>query len=185
MQFRSTALPEIRVILPDVKRDARGFFVETYNRRTLRELAGIDVDFLQDNHSRSEDVGVVRGLHFQIEPHAQAKLVQVLRGSILDVAVDIRHGSPNFGRHAAVMLSAENHAQVWVPKGFAHGFSTLEPGAEVLYKVSAHYDPVCEKGIAWNDPELNIDWQLRGTPILSAKDSRLPRLRDLPVYFRY
>ena len=150
MQIRPTPLPEIKVILPDVKRDARGFFIETYNKRTLREVAGIDVEFVQDNHSRSEDVGVVRGLHFQIEPYAQDKLIRVLRGSILDVAVDIRHGSPNFGRYAAVIVSAEDHAQVWVPKGFAHGFSTLRH--------------------LWNDPELNIDWQVRGTPILSEKD---------------
>lgn len=185
MQIRPTPLPEIKVILPDVKRDARGFFIETYNKRTLREVAGIDVEFVQDNHSRSEDVGVVRGLHFQIAPHAQDKLIQVLRGSILDVAVDIRHGSSTFGRHVAVIVSAEDNAQVWVPKGFAHGYSTLEPGTEVLYKVTAHYDLASDKGIAWNDPDLRIDWRLRGQAVLSAKDRSHPKLRDLPTYFRY
>ena len=186
MQVLPTALPEIKLIIPRIFRDERGFFIETYNRRASHEFAGIDVDFVQDNQSRSEQAGVVRGLHFQTEPRAQDKLVRVLRGSILDVAVDIRVGSPNYGRHASATLSAENQAQLWVPKGFAHGFCTLEPGTEVLYKVTAYYDAGCDKGLAWDDPVLSINWPVAAEAVLlSDRDRKHPYLKDLPAYFRY
>ncbi len=186
MKILPTAIPEIKLIVPHIFRDDRGFFIETYNRSTLREIAGISADFVQDNHSRSEQAGVVRGLHFQIEPYAQDKLVRVVRGSICDVAVDIRVGSPSYGHHVSVELSAENQAQLWVPKGFAHGFCTLEPGTEVIYKVTAHYDRACDKGLAWDDPDLKIDWPIAApAALLSDKDRTYPKLRDLPVYFHY
>lgn len=186
MKVLPTALPEIKLIVPAILRDDRGFFVETYNRRTLREIAGISADFVQDNHSRSEQAGVVRGLHFQIEPYAQDKLVRVVLGSICDVAVDIRVGSPSYGQHVSVVLSAENQAQLWVPKGFAHGFCTLEAGTEVIYKVTAYYDRACDKGLAWDDPDLKIDWPVaKQAAHLSDKDRNQPKLQDLPAYFHY
>ena len=186
MKVVPTALPEIKLIVPRTIRDDRGFFVETYNRSKLREVAGIGADFVQDNHSSSEQAGVVRGLHFQIEPCAQDKLVRVVRGSICDVVVDIRVGSSCYGHHVSVVLSAENQTQLWVPKGFAHGFCTLEPGTEVVYKVTAHYDAGCDKGLAWDDPDLNIDWPVAApAALLSDKDRTHPRLRDLPAYFYY
>jgi len=186
MKILPTALPEIKLIVPPIFRDDRGFFVETYNRRTLAEIAGIRAEFVQDNHSRSELAGVIRGLHFQIEPCAQDKLVRVARGSICDVVVDIRVGSPTYGHHVSLELSEENRAQLWVPKGFAHGFCTLGVGTEVAYKVTAHYDSACDKGLAWDDPDLKIDWPVTApAAILSDKDRTHPRLRDLPAYFHY
>lgn len=186
MKIFPTTLPEIKLIVPHIFRDDRGFFIESYNRKTLAAIAGIGADFVQDNHSRSEPAGVVRGLHFQIEPSAQDKLVRVPRGSIYDVAVDIRVGSPSYGHHVSVVLSAENQAQLWVPKGFAHGFCTLEPETEVLYKVTAYYDHACDKGLAWDDPDLKIDWPVvTQAALLSDKDRTHARLRDLPAYFHY
>jgi dTDP-4-dehydrorhamnose 3,5-epimerase len=166
-------------------RDARGVFVETYSQRSFR-AAGIDCDFVQDNLSRSSRTGTVRGLHYQTPPAEQAKLVRVGRGRILDVAVDIRMGSPTYGRHVAVELSAEEGRALFVPEGFAHGFCTLEPDTEVLYKTSAFYAPECDRGLLWNDPALGIDWRIvPETAVLSDKDTRHPRLADLAPVFTY
>src|SRR6476620_6974782 len=159
LQVQALAIPDVKVITPTIVRDERGFFSETYSRRAL-EQAGIHADFVQDNQSLSRAKGVVRGLHFQTEPFAQGKLVRVLRGSIFDVAVDIRRGTPTFGRHVSHVLSAENWSQIWVPVGFAHGFCTLEPDTEVVYKVTALYAPQCDKGIAFDDPDLGIAWPI-------------------------
>ncbi len=185
MHVERLAIPDVVVLTPRIFRDARGFFSETWNRRALGE-AGIEADFVQDNHSLSRDKGVVRGLHFQTPPHAQDKLVRVIRGRVLDVAVDIRRGSPTFGRHVAVELSAENWRQLWVPRGFAHGFCTLEPDTEVLYKVTDYYAPECDEGLLWNDPALGIDWPVgEGEAILSEKDRSHPRLAELPEVFQF
>jgi dTDP-4-dehydrorhamnose 3,5-epimerase len=184
-QVQSLAISDVKVITPSIVRDERGFFSETYSCRAL-EQAGIHADFVQDNQSLSRAKGVLRGLHFQTEPFAQGKLVRVLRGSIFDVAVDIRHGSPTFGQHVSYVLSAENWSQMWVPVGFAHGFCTLEPNTEVIYKVTAFYAPQCDKGIAFDDPDIGIAWPVpHGELVLSDKDQRRPRLRDLPAAFTY
>lgn len=177
--------PEVVEYAPKVFRDDRGWFVEAYNPAALAK-AGIVAGFMQDNHSYSVSVGTVRGLHYQLAPTEQAKLVRVARGRILDVVVDIRRGSPTFGRHMAVELSAAGFQQIFVPHGFAHGFVTLEPDTEVLYKVDAPYDPARERGILWNDPDLGIEWPLPSEgAVLSAKDIVHPRLADqpdLPIY---
>ena len=164
-------------ILPKKFGDARGFFAETWQRQRFHE-AGITQDWMQDNQSLSTEPYVLRGLHFQLAPHAQDKLVRVIKGSIFDVAVDIRPGSPSFGRWVSRVLSAEAFNQLLVPKGFAHGFMTLEPHVEVLYKVSAPYAPECDRSIAWNDPALGIHWPLEAgrEPVLSAKDAAAPLL---------
>ncbi|AOG07914.1 dTDP-4-dehydrorhamnose 3,5-epimerase [Bosea sp. RAC05] len=178
-----TALPDVKIIQPKRFGDHRGFFSETYSRSAFAE-AGITLDFVQDNHSLSAAVGTLRGLHFQAPPFAQDKLVRVPRGRILDVAVDIRASSPDFGKFVAVELSAENWWQLLVPAGFAHGFVTLEPDTEVLYKVSAPYAPEHDRGVAFDDPAIGIDWGFAPeTLILSDKDRRHPRLADLPRYF--
>jgi len=183
MKVERLAIPEVLLLEPKRFGDERGFFSETYSRRALAEC-GIACDFVQDNHSLSRQAGVVRGLHFQAPPAAQGKLVRVPRGAVLDVAVDIRHGSPTFGRHVLAVLSAENWRQMWVPPGFAHGFCTLEPDTEVLYKVDAYYDPKAERGIAWDDPALGIGWPVTAAEaVLSDKDRRLPALAELPRYF--
>lgn len=185
MQIIAMDIPDVRLIEPRRFSDARGFFSETWSRRALAE-AGIEVDFVQDNHSLSVPAGTVRGLHFQAPPHAQAKLVRVTRGSILDVAVDIRRGSPTFGRHVSAVLSAANWRQMFVPAGFAHGFATLEPDTEVCYKVDDYYAPACDGGIAWDDPALGIDWRIDpATAVLSEKDRRHPVLAafDSPFVF--
>lgn len=185
MQVRSLKIPGLKIIVPKMLRDSRGFFSETYSARIFQEL-GIDADFVQDNHSLSIEKGIVRGLHFQAPPRAQDKLVRVTRGTILDVAVDIRRGSPTYGQHAAVLLSAANWEQLWVPKGFAHGFCTLEPDTEVLYKVTEYYAPECDYGLAWDDPALGIDWRSTfASPILSDRDRRHPLLSELPAFFTY
>jgi len=159
--------------------DARGVFAETYSRRDFAAL-GITDEFLQDNQSRSTLVGTIRGLHFQTAPEPQAKLVRVLRGRVLDVAVDVRAGSPTRGQHVAVELSAENGLMLYVPTGFAHGFVTRESDTEVAYKVTGYYAPACDGGIAWNDPALGIDWGVgEGDAVLSDKDRRLPTLGAL------
>jgi dTDP-4-dehydrorhamnose 3,5-epimerase len=178
-----TALPDVKIIQPKRFGDHRGFFSETYSRSAFAE-AGITLDFVQDNHSLSAAVGTLRGLHFQAPPFAQDKLVRVPRGRILDVAVDIRASSADFGKFVAVELSAENWWQLLVPAGFAHGFVTLEPDTEVLYKVSAPYAPEHDRGVAFDDPAIGIDWGFAPeTLILSDKDRRHPRLADLPRYF--
>jgi dTDP-4-dehydrorhamnose 3,5-epimerase len=185
LHVQTLAIADVKVITPSIVRDDRGFFSETYSCRALSE-AGIDAEFVQDNHSLSRARGVLRGLHFQTEPSAQGKLVRVLRGSIFDVAVDIRRGSATFGRHVSCVLSAENWSQMWVPVGFAHGFCTLEPDTEVFYKVTAAYAPHCDKGIAFDDPDLAIAWPISASDaVLSDRDRRHPRLRDLPAEFTY
>lgn len=184
-QFVETAIPAVKLVKPQKFGDERGFFSEVFNRRAFQE-AGIDFDPVQDNHSLSATVGTVRGLHFQGPPSAQAKLVRVARGAILDVAVDIRHGSPTFGQHVAVELSAANWLQLLVPRGFAHGFCTLEPDTEVLYKVDAYYDPTVDFGIAWDDPELAIDWGVeKARATLSEKDCKHPNLADSEPVFEF
>ena len=171
--------------MPKKHGDHRGFFSEVYNKRTLA-AAGIDIDFVQDNHSLSAEKGVVRGLHFQVPPFAQDKLVRVVRGSVFDVAVDLRRGSPTYGKHVSVVLSAEEWNQILVPIGFAHGLMTLEPDTEVIYKVSNYYSAEHDKGLLWNDPALGIEWPVaEEEAILSAKDQMPPRLADLPPYFHF
>jgi dTDP-4-dehydrorhamnose 3,5-epimerase len=180
-----TAIPEVKIIEPVRHGDARGFFSETYNGRAFAE-AGLRLDFVQDNHSLSAARGTVRGLHFQVPPYAQAKLVRVVRGAIFDVAVDIRRGSPSFGRHVSATISAEAWNQILVPVGFAHGFCTLEPNTEVVYKVTSYYSREHDKGLLWNDPALAIPWPVEaGEAALSAKDAALPRFDELPEYFAY
>ncbi len=174
---------EVVAIRPDRHQDARGFFSETYSRRALAE-AGIDTEFVQDNHSLSVPPGTLRGLHFQVPPAAQAKLVRVVRGALFDVAVDLRAGSPSYGRHVSCRLSAEEWNQLYVPVGFAHGFCTLEPDTEVIYKVSGYYAPEHDRGLLWNDPALAIDWPV-SEPLLSEKDRSHPLLRQMPVCFTY
>lgn len=178
-------ITDILLITPRRAADFRGFFCETYNRMLLAEI-GIVADFVQDNLSLSVAKGTVRGLHFQCPPHPQDKLVRVSRGAVYDVAIDLRHGSPTFGKAASVELSAENWHQLWVPKGFAHGFCSLEPNTEVIYKVTDYYVPGSDKGLAWNDPALKIDWPISAQDaILSDKDRRYPPLAELPCYFSF
>ncbi|WP_349371456.1 dTDP-4-dehydrorhamnose 3,5-epimerase [Salinarimonas sp.] len=184
MRIEATEIAAVKIIIPKRHGDARGWFAETWKREALVE-AGIAIDFVQDNESLSAETGTLRGLHFQSPPFAQDKLVRVVRGRILDVAVDIRRASPTYGRHIAVELSAEDGRQLLVPVGFAHGFVTLEPGTQVLYKVSAPYAPAHDHGIAFDDPALGIAWPLPPERlILSDKDRRHPLLADLPAYFR-
>lgn len=185
MHVEALAIPDVKRFTPRVFRDERGLFAETYSQRALAE-ADVHAMFVQDNHSLSSAKGVVRGLHFQKPPHPQGKLVRVVRGAIFDVAVDIRQGSPSFGRHVSSVLSAENWAQLWVPAGFAHGFCTLEPQTEVLYKVTDYYAPQSDSGIAWDDPALGIAWPVRAEEaILSEKDRKLARLGDLEPVFQF
>lgn len=171
------AIKDVLLITPKRFGDHRGFFSETYNKRTFAE-AGINLEFVQDNHSMSGDAGTVRGLHFQAQPMAQDKLVRVVRGSILDVAVDIRRSSATFGKWVSAEITAERGEQILVPKGFAHGICTLEPHTEVLYKVTEYYSAEHDSCIRWDDPELGIAWPLKGAPKLSDKDARSPLLRD-------
>lgn len=183
MQVIDTEIPAVKVLVPRRFGDARGLFCETYSRRAF-EAAGLRFDFVQDNHSISAEAGTVRGLHFQLPPFAQDKLVRVVRGAAWDVAVDIRRSSPTFGRHVKVLLTAENWHQILVPAGFAHGFVTTEPNTEVIYKVTADYSPQHDRGILWNDPDLAIDWGVDpARAILSDKDRRHPPLKDAPELF--
>lgn len=184
MQVQEFAIAGPRLLTPSRFGDHRGYFSETYNRRRFAQAVGVDVDFVQDNHSLSAEVGTLRGLHFQRHPSAQGKLVRVTRGAVLDVIVDLRYGSPTFGQHIKVELSAANGAQLWVPVGFAHGFCTLLPDTEFLYKVTNYYSPVDDGGVLWNDPDLGIDWPVTADNAqLSDKDRVLPRLCDLPTLF--
>lgn len=178
-----TAIPDVKVVVTKRFGDRRGFFSETWSREAFRS-AGLDLDFVQDNHSLSGAVGTLRGLHFQSPPYAQDKLVRVSRGRVLDVAVDIRRSSPTYGAHVAVELSAENWRQLLVPIGFAHGFITLEPDTEVQYKVTAPYSAAHDHGLAFDDPALAIAWPAPpGGPTLSEKDRKHPGLADLPRHF--
>lgn len=185
MQIMETALPEVKVLMPLRVGDIRGFFSEVWNARDFA-LAGIDVRFVQDNHVRNPLKGTLRGLHYQVPPAAQGKLVRVTRGAIFDVAVDIRRGSPTFGRHAAAVLTADNWYQLWVPPGLAHGYCTLEDDTEVQYKATDFYSPAHDRGIAWNDPALMITWPVTiETAIVSDRDCALPRLLEQFDLFEY
>ncbi|MFJ4142041.1 dTDP-4-dehydrorhamnose 3,5-epimerase [Pseudomonas sp. NPDC089734] len=180
MKVIATKLPEVFIVEPKVFGDERGFFYESYNARAFFEATGIQPDFVQDNHSRSQK-GVLRGLHYQIE-NAQDKLVRVTVGEVLDIAVDIRRSSPTFGQWVGVRLSAENSRQLWVPKGFAHGFVVLSDYAEFLYKTTDYYTPSAERCIRWDDPDLAIDWELASAPQLSAKDQQGKSLKDADLF---
>ena len=181
IEVRELELAGVYEITPQRFGDDRGFFSETYSRRSMAD-AGIEEEFVQDNHSLSALAGTVRGLHYQLPPFGQAKLVRVVRGAVVDVAVDIRRGSPTFGQHVAVTLSAAAWNQIYVPVGFAHGFCTLEPDTEVVYKVTAYYSRAHDRGISWNDPELGIAWPVESTTAqLSDKDRNQPRLADVAV----
>lgn len=183
MQVTETSISGLKILTPKKIGDNRGFFSETYSRRSMAE-AGILVDFVQDNHSLSAEKGVVRGFHYQLPPMAQDKLLRVVRGAILDVAVDVRRDSSTFGKHVAVVLSAENWKQIYIPGGFAHGFVTLEPNTEVIYKVTSYYSPAHERAFRWNDPDLGIDWGIdEASAILSPRDRLHPRLKDVKDLF--
>jgi dTDP-4-dehydrorhamnose 3,5-epimerase len=185
MQIERLSIPDILLIKPTKHGDQRGFFSETF-RADAFAAHGIAAAFVQDNHVQSRQKGVLRGLHFQTPPHAQGKLVRCTHGMVLDVAVDIRVGSPTYGRHVAVELSPANWQQLWVPPGFAHGYITLEDDCEVLYKVTDYYAPGCDRGIAWDDPAFGIDWRLPASQIiLSDKDRQQPRLAEAPVAFQF
>ena len=179
MLIEATALPDVKLLTPKRFGDNRGYFSEVYKQTALRE-AGLDLEFIQDNQSLSREVGTLRGLHYQAPPFAQAKLVRVVTGRIYDVAVDIRVGSPSYGKWVGAELSADNLQQLLVPVGFLHGFVTLEPDTTVLYKVTAPYSAAHDGGVAWDDPDIAIAWpEQAARPVLSAKDMRQPRLREL------
>lgn len=185
MDVTALDLPGAYVLTPKRFLDSRGYFVESYNKKTLA-AHGLEFDFVQDNVSLSARAGTIRGLHFQSPPSAQTKLVTVLRGAVLDVLVDIRTGSPAYGRHVTVELSADNGKQALVPKGFAHGFCTLADDTLVQYKVDAHFDLARDMGLLWNDPELGIRWPVSvESAVLNDKDRKHPRLRDLPRHFTW
>ncbi|GAB4090683.1 dTDP-4-dehydrorhamnose 3,5-epimerase family protein [Hydrogenophaga soli] len=176
-----TAIPDVLILEPKVFGDARGFFFESFNQADFHAATGLDVSFVQDNHSRSSK-GVLRGLHYQLAPKAQGKLVRVVRGAVFDVAVDIRQASPTFGQWVGVELSEDDHRQFWIPPGFAHGFVTLTDTADFLYKTTEYYSPPYDRGIAWNDPAIGIQWPDVVAPsLLSAKDLSARRLADVPA----
>jgi dTDP-4-dehydrorhamnose 3,5-epimerase len=185
MTIRDLDIPGLKLIIPKWFGDSRGRFQEAWSERAFRDKVE-DTTFVQDNQSMSARRGTLRGLHFQKPPFAQGKLVRVLRGSILDVAVDVRHGSPTYGRHLSLRLDAEKGEQIWVPTGFLHGFCTLEDDTEVFYKVTAYYSGAHDAGILWNDPDLAIDWPVDAdSVVLSDKDQQLPLLRELPRIFDF
>lgn len=184
MKVERLAIPDVILLTPPRFRDPRGFFSETWKQAQYADI-GIPGPFIQDNHAVSTDRYVVRGLHLQVGPNAQGKLVRVVRGAIWDVAVDVRHGSPTYGHHVGAVLSAENWSQLWVPVGFLHGYCTLEADTEVIYKVTGPYDKAAERGVIWNDPDLAVQWPIPpDQAILSDKDQVLPLLRDCDVWFR-
>lgn len=185
MNFIRTEISDVVIVEPKVHGDARGYFVETFRKDKLQEFLGYKINFCQDNESKSS-YGVLRGMHYQLPPHAQTKLVRVIQGRVLDVAVDIRKGSPTFGKHVAVELNAENKRQLLVPRGFAHGFVVLEDNTVFAYKVDSYYSPECDRGIAFNDSEINIDWQVPHEKLnLSAKDKVQPKLNETDDLFEY
>jgi dTDP-4-dehydrorhamnose 3,5-epimerase len=182
MKITPTAIPDVLLIEPKVFGDERGFFMESFNQRLFREATGQDVAFVQDNHSRSAK-GVLRGLHYQLPPQAQGKLVRVVSGSVFDVAVDMRRSSPTFGRWIGTELSAANYRQLWIPPGFAHGFLVLSESADFLYKTTDYYAPASEAAVRWNDPALGIEWPDAGVPPqLSAKDQIAPGFTDCATF---
>jgi len=182
VKVEQTVLPDVVLLTPARYGDARGFFSESWNRRTLLEH-GIDLDFVQDNHSVSQAVGTVRGLHFQSPPHAQAKLVRCGRGALFDVAVDVRVGSPTYGHWTGHDLTAENGMQLLIPAGFLHGFVTRVPDTEIIYKCTDYYAPACDGAVRYDDPDIRIDWGLSGAAVLSDKDAAAPALRDFASPF--
>lgn len=169
MQVTKLAIPDVMLIEPKIFGDARGFFYESFNKQAFAQVGGVAVDFVQDNHSRSSK-GVLRGLHYQLPPHAQGKLVRVTRGAVFDVAVDIRKSSSTFGQWVGEELSEANHRQMWIPPGFAHGFLVLSETADFLYKTTGYYAAMHERSIAWNDPAIGIHWPCESEPVLSSKD---------------
>ncbi|MFK9094781.1 dTDP-4-dehydrorhamnose 3,5-epimerase [Bacillus salipaludis] len=181
MKIKDTKLPGVLILEPLVYHDHRGYFMESYNKSLLEQI-GINIDFIQDNQSLSKEAGVLRGLHYQLSPKAQTKLVRVCSGAIFDVIVDIRQGSPTFGQWIGVILSEENKREALIPKGFAHGFCTLVPNTIVFYKVDQYYSREHDRGIIWDDPEIGIDWP-NSNPILSAKDQMLPLLKNAELNF--
>ena len=185
MTFTRTAIPDVVIIEPKVHGDSRGYFVETFVSNKLEEFLGYKINFCQDNESKSSK-GVLRGLHYQLPPHAQTKLVRVISGRVLDVAVDIRKNSPTFGKYVAVELSGENKKQLLIPRGFAHGFVVLEDDTIFAYKVDNYYSPECDRGIAFDDKNLNIDWILNHNELnLSAKDTKQPKLNETNDLFEF
>ena len=179
MKVTPTSIADVLILEPRVFGDERGFFMESFNQRAFNETTGLALDFVQDNHSRSAR-GVLRGLHYQLPPHAQGKLVRVTQGAVFDVVVDIRRSSPSFGQWAGVELSGSNHRQLWVPPGLAHGFLVLSESADFLYKTTAYYEPKAERSLRWDDPLLAITWpDLGAPPLLAAKDAAAPGLADL------
>ena len=181
MNVKETIFHGVYILEPAVFNDNRGFFMESYNK-ILLERVGMNIDFIQDNHSFSKNAGVLRGLHYQLNPKAQTKLVRVLTGAIFDIIVDIRKSSKTFGQWISVILSEENKRQVLIPRGFAHGFCTLVSNTNILYKVDEYYDQEHDRGILWNDPEIGNDWPI-SLPILSDKDSKLPLLKNVELNF--
>ena len=185
MKIEKLNIPEVLLITPPKFGDSRGFFSETWSRAKLAPL-GFDEVFVQDNQSLSSTPGTIRGLHCQIAPNVQGKLVRVIKGAIWDVAVDIRRGSPTYGQYAAAELSEENWAQLWIPGGFLHGFCTTQPNTEVIYKVTGDYDKAAERAVIWDDPELALPWPVApGAALLSDKDKALPRLAECDAWFDY
>lgn len=181
MQIVKTEIPDVMIFEPKVFGDDRGFFFESFNQKIFEEAVGRNVDFIQDNHSKSCK-GVLRGLHFQLPPYAQAKLVRCIAGEVFDVAVDIRKNSSTFGKWVGVNLSAENKRQLWIPEGFAHGFLVLSETAEFVYKTTNYYSPTHDRSVAWNDPSININWPLESSPLLSAKDEAAKLLIDADIF---
>ena len=175
-----TALPEVLILEPKVFGDARGFFFESFNQRDFQQATGLDVTFVQDNHSKSAQ-GVLRGLHYQIE-HAQGKLVRVTQGEVFDVAVDLRRSSPNFGQWVGVVLSAENKRQLWIPPGFAHGYLVTSASADYLYKTTDYWYPEHERSLLWNDPAIGVVWPLQGEPVLASKDAAANLMTNAQVF---
>lgn len=180
MNVVRTEIPDVLVLEPKVFGDSRGFFLESFNQRAFAEATGLNVEFVQDNHSRSAR-GVLRGLHYQLQ-QPQGKLVRAVRGAVFDVAVDVRRSSPTFGRWVGVELTEDNHRQLWVPPGFAHGFVVLSDTADFLYKTTDYYAPQYERSIAWNDPAIGVRWPYESTPALSAKDAAAPMLAQADVF---
>lgn len=181
MNVTVMAIPDVLLVDPQLHGDDRGFFLESWNRKRFVQHTGVDADFVQDNHSRSRK-GVLRGLHYQLDPMAQGKLVRVVQGVLFDVAVDVRRSSESFGQWVGMELSAENHRQLWIPPGFAHGFLALTDSADLLYKTTECYSAQHDRSIRWNDPDIGINWPLAGEPILSEKDASAPYLRDAEVF---
>lgn len=181
MKVTDTKIPDVKIIEPTVFEDERGFFFESFNHKKFEEAIGRSVTFVQDNHSKSNK-GVLRGLHYQLPPYAQGKLVRVVQGEVFDVAVDIRKSSPTFGQWVAETLSAENKKQLWIPEGFAHGFLTLSETAEFLYKTTDYYAPAVERCITWDDLSINVDWYSEGALLVSAKDAEANDFKNAEVF---